>query len=1525
MAALNYLSGGESANVAVMNGLFGTLAEKMKSMLGGRSFLLAQTSQVPHYLMGKCFFFTSGTSNYASRAPDYLDSANYWDYTHVNPATGLNGVFVSGTPTTARAYTDSQFTSAVAALTSPGSYTWDETNKIVTVPQISSSAYSGLPYWFGGSGSNSVGLFEWSLAANYLMHQGSNDSAPVKYYIRDGATSQPERRYKYALAELIIEGPTSVTFSAAWDKYSCFRIHNMNLVGATVYFADGGYTVTLGPLQCLTVRRDWNGTGYQNYRLGGSYFLPFAGGDPRFYWFTPIQTPIRAYMHAGNGMQANNLTNPAIAYDWVDFLRRAPDASSTFCGWNDDANVQCDIHPLLSSVYGDPSNPATILGDLIHHKGAIKIKRTATSGGAITWDSVTFNGYATIVSDFAAKLLTVTTNGSGDLQIANGDSTHSVILYPVSTNLLKTGEVCPASVSLSSPFTIENAVFELEPDQSSIDSGGLTSGRPTLRNYGPQKISYPATNKYGNGKSWRDPYGSGTISPAAWSGGTAYAASATVTYGSYIYFSLQPNTGVTPGTNGEIWSTLCLVSAPSAAYGYAVGDTCDTDTWAMSRSSYPVFHGIHSKTVADITGMSWWADPALSSGTDVVISGAALTLAPNGLVLKFDEQDKGFSFKVARQFRFRGHGFGFSGGAGFVGGAYYSGYPPSTKAGYFSPLYARQIAVGPASDGGHYAYSGEVAGFSGADFDLSGWTFSDSGVKIVVRPEPNTTPSAGRFFKIAGDTLSGGNVLAMPLCAEMYNGLARAVLSTTIAVPLQYQCLFWVVNGHRVPLVNNYMTGAYSNTNSGHVDATTLSSLSYTDWTNYTGPRPMEQFAAFNEGSLFEALLNQLGITVQTTFPGGIDENGNSASFSYLQSKYTLPAVMYDRLDVTTSGASTSWNAGTSTLNCSATLTTQITSELLSLEKTLAGQATGARCIGTYNRATQLPTVGPPPFNSPVPAANPIDWNGVTAGSYYVADDGSGYVFMGGQPAQWVRTIKTAEDGSSYYYWDYASSGNTSGSEYYLFDVFPSPLAAGTDAVSTVFHHEGEWLSMQGIANIQGNEIYRGGPVNGGMYGGVNLYALTHYRWVKISDIQQYITVTLGFPFNWSEASVPLKLVYTLDPFTGLIKNQITGSESVSAAIVSPASVDHLSNADGGKYWRGYSEHHQWPDPNPALAAWGYHFGSDISENYDPINQQITRSNTTYDTYGTTGTSSSSYAAPFTREDYINAQKWSRVSLNNGGSSIFASQLRFVVTSDAAEALWKTGAPTMSNSLPAGAASLFGIQQPSWTEVYNITNNQTESPLTHYLDMSTASLAIAFSQPTFTVAFPDGTIAASVRPSSTTHACLLTEYVTNDLRDVVGSQNGAWSVVPMTANQLFTPGNAVWDQRQFIAFQIPDSSLFSEFIAMKGQGFWSRSPDWLASSLDNARAGAPACPWIYTAASPDWQTAVIGGLSIVSILPKFRYRVYLPTLQYDMQTLPTYSSPTPFGLTNYTTNATGSTGASTAATGASSGAGISGI
>ena len=141
MAAIAYLSGSESATAGRMNSLFASLDAKLTTVLGGRSFILnwsddlTGTVQVPRVLMGKAFFFTSGTAIYARRVPGFIN---------LNPG---------GLPI-ARPYNHAQFTSAAAAAVVNAVV--DEVD-LMRIDNIGPANYSGLPE------SPYVGFFDHSL------------------------------------------------------------------------------------------------------------------------------------------------------------------------------------------------------------------------------------------------------------------------------------------------------------------------------------------------------------------------------------------------------------------------------------------------------------------------------------------------------------------------------------------------------------------------------------------------------------------------------------------------------------------------------------------------------------------------------------------------------------------------------------------------------------------------------------------------------------------------------------------------------------------------------------------------------------------------------------------------------------------------------------------------------------------------------------------------------------------------------------------------------------------------------------------------------------------------------------------------------------------------------------------------------------------------------------------------------------------------------------------------------------------
>jgi hypothetical protein len=962
MASIPYLTGGESPTAALMNKVFTdasiSLDAKLSKLLHGKSFFLARTAQPLQRLCGKAFFFTSGTAVYASRVPGYINNGGgvARPYNHAQFTTAVAGInFASCTfdetkhianvpPFAAGAYSGLPQARGVGlcdwslqahyisptvlnalAISNPGTgYTVNDiltftggtgdpakvkvtavASGVITAIEVTNFGhYSAAPTSpasvTGGTGSGATFTFS-SAAVNYYIDETGTGT---------GGDAPPEKKYKYALAEIIIEGPTSVTLPASYDKYACFRIHNLNHAAATVTFTSGA-TVNLAALECCTVRRDSPTT---NYRVRQrSYFFAYEGGDPRAYWFMPkADGGSSATLGEGNAVtnshQANNLFNPAVALDWANyFVPTFPIYAATdpvadygwYAWWNQDASVQCDVGGFYTSLFGNPADESTKLGDLIHHRGEIVIVRQSktltdpiTLKPLLTFDSMTFNGYATIVADFAAKLMSVTTDGSGNYVISGNDPDNWIQLVPVGTNLFKSGETLPSVVNLrTGSRTIESAVFEA-PDYTALSATA------------PQLIFHPTASLAANTKNYTDV--------------------------NQVYPALPPIT--------------------------VVGDQTKTLNWNTTRSTAKTINGIHNVTVGDLLKMDWFGDPAQGYQTTeyVEIVNRKLRFTPQGLVLTFVEERSSINptgstsyyndWAVLRQsglntreIRFRGNGWG-----------YYSATEGARASAWLSPRKGRyQVTT---------AYTDDVLGTDGADFTLNSFSAAESSIKVLGRIKASDLGVAARdarfwqctepgdrlasYFKHKADLTAqefgalwdlhfapGGDQLipaaaglqsvAMGLLPEMYNGLARAVNAITRGVQLNWMTLRWNVSGASVglgryePTANNGMANRF---NGGGASVNSAGS-SY--------PLPMDCFTAFDAGSQFQSLCTLLSIPVLSAadFPGGRDTRDNSeVAFSFFQGLRNYQTYFSDRcVSVAHSSTSTvtltsslgAWNSGT--------------------------------------------------------------------------------------------------------------------------------------------------------------------------------------------------------------------------------------------------------------------------------------------------------------------------------------------------------------------------------------------------------------------------------------------------------------------------------------------------------------------------------------------------------------------------------------------------------------------------------------
>lgn len=171
---------------------------------------------------------------------------------------------------------------------------------------------------------------------------------------------------------------------------------------------------------------------------------------------------------ATNSMYANNVANPAVLHDYIDSLSRQ--SNGLHACFIRDITILCDNYSRYQSVYGDPSNSATLIGDLIHHKGSLLVVRIygdidpATGLSRVVTNELVFNGYSTIVADFAAQMIAVSIDGNGVYTLSSTEPDSTVYLLTVSTNLLKRGENIPDAVSLgyngASSYTLETSIFD---------------------------------------------------------------------------------------------------------------------------------------------------------------------------------------------------------------------------------------------------------------------------------------------------------------------------------------------------------------------------------------------------------------------------------------------------------------------------------------------------------------------------------------------------------------------------------------------------------------------------------------------------------------------------------------------------------------------------------------------------------------------------------------------------------------------------------------------------------------------------------------------------------------------------------------------------------------------------------------------------------------------------------------------------------------------------------------------------------
>lgn len=497
MAVIPFVNKGDSITAEQMNDLFAEFDAKLSEICaGGKSFILQQGNL--YKLMGRAFFFISGKVYHSQRVKGYVPSS-----------TANEGVPYSAQETILKRERDNCVVQS-----------YDSDNKIAVIddPSLSIGEQALFPAKKPGQG-----YFDFAAFAATTADGGET------YYLREESAVVNEKHYDWAVAEIIIEGNvTSVTIPIAdFNKYRFFRVHNLTFAPVDVTFTGGsGHVLSVPALGCKTTRR-LSDDSFQN---GLNYFWLFRSGeDPQFFWSLPTTRQSggtnRCEYSADspqNAMVANNITNPAILFEFVNEYTRVGrglvngvpviiDLLPPTGYWHRDPHVHAELDATTAALFGDPDDPDTLVGDLIHHKGLIlKVETMKDEFGldgttrVMRFSLIEFKGWSSIVADFAAHGITVTFPAADQVKYdARGYTDRAVSLIPISTNLFCQGEVQTNVVVLStiSGGSVSYADKTYSTRIAFDEQGDIYSSNNTAPTLLMKRTEVSSANQ----RTWRDP------------------------------------------------------------------------------------------------------------------------------------------------------------------------------------------------------------------------------------------------------------------------------------------------------------------------------------------------------------------------------------------------------------------------------------------------------------------------------------------------------------------------------------------------------------------------------------------------------------------------------------------------------------------------------------------------------------------------------------------------------------------------------------------------------------------------------------------------------------------------------------------------------------------------------------------------------------------------------------------------------------------------------------------------------------
>ena len=428
--ALNYLNGQEQPTAAKMNELWAEADSVLdKALQGGSTYLLE----------------TIGASSTPSSHPDskLYRGKEFVFWGGADHGATSNSVLHSAFENIPSTYDQSTYDTAAANAT------------------ISTWYSSGAVRYAHVAGSSTPNLVR-SLKAHTRTNGGQ------EYYIWEYDQPAPEKKWKYAVAEILIGVATTVGGGAGgwykfempntYDKYSFFRISNLTSNDVVFFFgtsADSEYSLTIPKHGQICVRRVVLPNDEYEFHKDYKYFFKCLPNDPRFLSFDSFDGSI------AQSMRANNITNPSYLYNLFEFvgMDNSPVELSNIVGTGSAGNGMTIRHQRIyfnpttkldigTEMAADGYFPAitdsTKVGDIVYHKGKIGYRKKDTSGSTLSVGEIDFDGWDSFNTKLAAIDATIEASAvtnNDDTKIKTNATPHELKIWPISTNVLQLDDI----------------------------------------------------------------------------------------------------------------------------------------------------------------------------------------------------------------------------------------------------------------------------------------------------------------------------------------------------------------------------------------------------------------------------------------------------------------------------------------------------------------------------------------------------------------------------------------------------------------------------------------------------------------------------------------------------------------------------------------------------------------------------------------------------------------------------------------------------------------------------------------------------------------------------------------------------------------------------------------------------------------------------------------------------------------------------------------------------------------------------